>query len=195
MANKAVVASVVVLVLLAGAFLAYYENTSGELAMGTRRVSSLQSALSSLQGIPPTTVTKTSLVITTYYVTSTVISTATVTKTPSLWWNQSLFLSVHTGCPNNTSEASCWTLNASLAIIFNCATAAATPEGCTETLPGAGFHSNYTISIWYPYHSNMSSTLNCAYSIPIDGVDHNQAYCVSLNRQSFIVTLIAPLTP
>jgi hypothetical protein len=136
-----------------------------------------------------------SITTTEFYTTSV---TTTATTTPVIPWNTSLYLSIPTSCPSPGGKAECWSLNYSLAIVFNCAAAAAVSQGCTETVNGSGStHPSYSITIWYPYAyaSQPPNPFNCAYSVPVDSISQNLAYCISLNKASFILSLPGPMVP
>jgi hypothetical protein len=199
------VASLIMIIALAGgAAGVYYQSTSVTLLNQASSISSLRSQVSSLENVPNVTTTSTSIVSFTFTETKTSLSTTTaysttsltttVTLTPNILWNTSLYLSISAGCPG-PGKAECWTFNYSLAIVFNCAAAAATTQGCAKVVNGTSSHPSYNITIWYPYVSQPPSALNCAYSVPVDNFDHALAYCISLNRASFIVTLPGLIPP
>jgi hypothetical protein len=201
LSTKASLVSMATLAVLASGFAVYYLNTSGEVANWATSNSSLQSQVSSLRDIPPVTKTETSVVTITSVVTTTYYSTislsTTVTTIPAIPWNNSIYLSINTACTNE-EKAECWSSNYSLAIVFSCAAAAAAPQGCTATLNGSGSaYPRYSITIWFPYvqQSQPPNPFNCEYSVPVDGISQNLAYCISLNSMSFILSLPQPITP
>ncbi|HUK80865.1 MAG TPA: hypothetical protein VLU91_09445 [Nitrososphaerales archaeon] len=206
--TKTLVFGIAFLLLLGVAFGVYYQSVAGSLSNQNQSISSLWSQVNSLQNLPPTTVTSTLTAISTLIETTSSVSTTTrsfttsftttVATTSTIPWNSSYYLSVPAGCPNSGGKAECWTLNYSLAIAFDCAAVAATTQGCTETVNGSGpTHPSYNITIWYPYVyvSQPPNPFNCAYSVPVDNIDHNLAYCISLNRASFIISLPGPIVP
>jgi hypothetical protein len=88
------------------------------------------------------------------------------------------------------------------AVVFDCASAAATPQGCMKTVTFKGTsNQTYTVKVWLPY-LNASAGIpweNCRYavtSVPIRGSQAPvYAYCISLNSTSFLVALPRPPPP
>jgi hypothetical protein len=111
-------------------------------------------------------------------------------------FNSSVYLSSEVGsCRGPAGYAPCFGDALSQAEVFNCASAASLPSGCTQRVmsssnPQVGFQ----ITIWYPYvgHSNESSWANCIYTDSGDPGQYYAAYCVSISSTSFIVTEPAP---
>ncbi len=115
-------------------------------------------------------------------------------RSSSVPWNSSYYLSTNPGC-SGPSYGPCFSPNLSEAVVFKCASTAATPQGCTkqvnssETAPRS-----YVMTIWYPYvnHADEPSWANCKYSVPAVGPQIFVAYCISVSGNSFIVSIEAP---
>jgi hypothetical protein len=78
--------------------------------------------------------------------------------------------------------------------VFNCASSAATSEGCTQKVTStlAPFPS-YTINIRYPFtNATTPSWANCLWTVPGASPGQGYAYCVSLNSTSFVIGIQAP---
>jgi len=84
--------------------------------------------------------------------------------------------------------------NLTQVVVFDCASEAAMPQGCTQ-LVNASLLSEYQVTIWYPYSGSQAqgwpSWANCAFSSPHAGTDV-PAYCISLGTNGFIVAVQEP---
>lgn len=100
------------------------------------------------------------------------------------------FLANGGGCAENNNPAPCTTSEFSQAFIFNCASQAATPSGCTTQVPSSGpWGSSYTITVRYPYTGQPGepATDNCMFSVPgVTGSPY--AYCFMVNATSFALS-------
>jgi hypothetical protein len=129
------------------------------------------------------------------------LDSATVTETttinyPSIPFNSSVFLSSDVGqCRGPSGYTPCFGGNFSQAELFNCASAAAMPSGCTQlVVSSSNPENNYQITIWYPYvgHNNEPLWANCNYTDSGDPGHYYSAYCISITSTAFIVTEPAP---
>lgn len=122
------------------------------------------------------------------------IQSVTVTETETL--NFVYYLSPSVVCGDSGSGL-CFGGNFSEAIVFNCASAAASRTGCSRQV-GSSYQIaigyGYQITIWYPYapHSGEPSWANCMYEYSGDAGQHHYGYCISTNSTAFIVTEPAP---
>ncbi|HMK82503.1 MAG TPA: hypothetical protein VK503_02175 [Candidatus Bathyarchaeia archaeon] len=111
-------------------------------------------------------------------------------------FNSTLYLSSDVGsCRGPAGYVPCFGGSFSQARLFNCATAAASPSGCTQLVVSSSNPQNsFQITIWYPYvgHSNEPSWANCIYTDSGDPGQYYGAYCVSVSSTEFIVTEPAP---
>lgn len=126
-----------------------------------------------------------------------VIVTETMTiNLSSIPFNSSVYLSSDVGsCRGPAGYAPCFGGDLSQAEVFNCASAAASPSGCTQRVVSSSNPQNsYQITIWYPYvgHSNESSWANSVYTDSGDPGQYYDAYCISISSTAFIVTEPAP---
>ena len=75
--------------------------------------------------------------------------------------------------------------------VFDCAAAAATPQGCTAQVNITGTtNESYTIMIWYPYDSGDPGQ-NCYWTQILPGqpiFEQINAYCIPVNSTAFIVS-------
>lgn len=107
------------------------------------------------------------------------------------------FLSSTGGC----SPGPCAGFRLSDAIVFNCASAAATPTGCSATYSEGVRYSaapivNYTVTVWYPSYNqpNEPASANCEYEVsPVGALMKPDAppsfgYCLMINSTSFVVS-------
>ena len=204
--NRTVVGAVAVVAILVGAGVGFLAGSANE-----RTVTSTTSAVSTVVFTSATTLTLTSTMATPS--TSTVTERQTGAGTPvgvgSRWYGL-MFMGNETGCavstdpPTTWYETPCFGSNAD-EIVFNCAAAAATTQGCTRrfnvtgvvepTPSGPGY---FVVTIWYPYvNASVYPGVNCKYTVPSvptppgpEGPGY--AYCISVNATSFIVAVQAP---
>lgn len=99
------------------------------------------------------------------------------------------------GCFENEYPVPCTVTDFSDAMIFNCASAAATSSGCT--LQGnigpnhpSNMLSNYTITVWYPdvNQTNEPAHDNCMFSVKGDTTTPF-GYCFMVNSTAFVISL------
>ncbi|MGI0090502.1 MAG: hypothetical protein ACREBS_02215 [Nitrososphaerales archaeon] len=93
------------------------------------------------------------------------------------------------GCTVNSIPTPCISHEFSSAIIFNCASQAATSSGCVDRLSsGMG---NYTITVWYPYvnHANEPAGANCWYNEE-GNPSPPYGYCFLTNSTTFVYSPI-----
>ena len=114
----------------------------------------------------------------------------------SIPFSSSVYLSSDVGsCRGPAGYAPCFGGYFNQTEVFNCASAAASPSGCTQLVVGSSEpHNSYQITIRYPYigHSNESSWANCIYTDSGDAGQYFGAYCISISSTAFIVTEPAP---
>ena len=141
-----------------------------------------------------------------YTITSTAIRTETSTTTETVTTGTVVpfygldFLSAAPGCAIEygaySYAAPCFS---STPHIFDCATAAATPQGCTQLIHITGApNQNFTVTVWYPLAVNSGvPSQNCKWiqtNLPTppgpDGPYYD--YCFYINSTSFLVAMPAP---
>jgi hypothetical protein len=99
------------------------------------------------------------------------------------------------GCYENSDPVPCITSTLSGAIIFNCASAAATSAGCAWQVSTGMTAStqfpvqNYTITVWYPYinEPNEPSYANCMFSVNGDTTSP-YGHCFLVNSTAFALS-------
>jgi len=163
--------------------------------------------------IDSTTLTQTTT--TAFVVTSTAtlvrVTTAISTVAAGNQWYGLIYLDNESNCavstdpPTTWYEIPCLGFNAD-PVVFNCAAAAASPEGCTlrvnttgEYTPQPSGPNYFTVTIWYPYVNDTAGYpgVNCKYIVPSVPTPPGPqgpyyGYCISLNSTAFIVTQRAP---
>ena len=103
-------------------------------------------------------------------------------------------LSAVGACKGSAGYIPCFGGNISQAEVFNCASAAASQAGCTETVASASKSSvSYRITVWFPYvgRSNEPGWANATYE---SSGEPNQKYfvaCISTNSTAFLVAELA----
>lgn len=104
------------------------------------------------------------------------------------------FLSAAGICTQRGGYAPCWGGDA---YVFDCASSAATSQGCTQRVTSAKApYPSYTINIRYPFTNQTEpSWANCLWTV--HGITHGQgyAYCISVNSTSFVVGEQPPAHP
>lgn len=88
------------------------------------------------------------------------------------------------GCTAGGVPEPCTSTYFSDAVIFNCASEAATSSGCVKHLTsGVG---NYSITIWYPYvnQTGEPQISNCKWSE--QGITFSYGYCFLINSTAFV---------
>lgn len=95
-----------------------------------------------------------------------------------------LYITSVAGCSLNGNPWPCTTDYLSGAVVFNCASEAATTSGCTQHVLPAG----YTITIWYPYNDQPNEPLgaNCKASVVGNGAYPYFGGCISINSTAFV---------
>jgi len=135
--------------------------------------------------------------------TSTITTTMTISGTEFLPANMTLeYLSASGSCFGPGGYEPCWDSGYNVsAYVFNCGSAAATPQGCAQqvisTLIPAAV---YTINIRYPFSNQTTqeinqivpSLVNCLWSVQGDVPLQGYAHCISLTSTSFIMGEQAP---
>jgi hypothetical protein len=75
------------------------------------------------------------------------------------------------------------------AVIFNCASAAATPSGCqTTVISPEDTTYNFDMTIWYPCADAAAATTNCCFLPKIGYSTPFYGWCASTDTGSFIIT-------
>jgi hypothetical protein len=126
--------------------------------------------------------------VTTSTTTTTTIQTDTTTTTRTIIQSNVstgswMFLSVSGNCTGPCFGGD--------AYVFNCASAAATSQGCTTSTTGP--YPSYVMNIKYPFANQTEpSWANCLWTV--QGITQGQgyAYCISINSTSFIMGEQAP---
>jgi hypothetical protein len=73
------------------------------------------------------------------------------------------------------------------AFVFNCASQASTPAGCTTTVTGSDPGFNYGVTVWYPCKNQTRTDTNCCF-LPKVGYDTPfEEWCISIGSNSFII--------
>ena len=122
--------------------------------------------------------------------TSTITTTDTTIQTSfsAISW---IFLSASSYATGPGGYAPSWGGNAYL---FNCASAAATPQGCTQQVTSTlAPYPSYVINIKYPFaNQSVPSWANCLWTVQGITPGQDYAYCISVNSASFIMGEQAP---
>jgi hypothetical protein len=142
--------------------------------------------------------------------TQTSTSTSTTTETVAGQWYGLNFMGNESNCavstdpPTTWYETPCFGSNAD-AVVFNCAVAANTSQGCTKRINTTGQFTPkpsgpdyFSVTVWYPYiNYTVFPGANCKYTVPSvptppgpEGPAY--AYCISLNSTAFIIAEQAP---
>jgi len=133
--------------------------------------------------------------------TETQTSTTTDTVVNTIPWYGLAYLGSLPGCSvsyGSTSYPGACFSPKSDPVLFNCAAAAASSQGCTQQITITGSSKlNFTITVWYPYtnYNGEQPWQNCKYVEPLptppgpDGPYY--AYCISVNSTAFLVALPA----
>lgn len=102
------------------------------------------------------------------------------------------FLSSAPGC----SPGPCGGQRFSDAMVFGCASAAATPAGCQEQYDSGSPRGNYTVTVWYPSYNrtNEPAWANCEFQVWPTGdllspdIPPSPGYCLMVGSTSFVVS-------
>ena len=202
-----VVASVVTVAILIGAgagFLVGTVNGRTVTSVSTRTFVSSTTVVS--QG------TSTATLIRTTTSTVTVGATTSTVTVAERWWGLNFMVNasscaVSTDPPTTWYESPCFGVetNGTSVVVFNCAAAAATKQGCTQRVnttgqgapQPAGPH-YFAVTVWYPYiNYSLYPGVNCRFTEPSVPAPPGPgppiyAYCISFNSTSFIVAEQAP---
>jgi hypothetical protein len=83
------------------------------------------------------------------------------------------------------------------AVVFDCASQAATAAGCTTTVtsPNEPSTCNYQMTIWYPCPNSASADTNCCYLPAVGYPQPFNAWCSSTGSNSFIISQEMSLQP
>jgi hypothetical protein len=92
--------------------------------------------------------------------------------------------------------APCFGANINDAVVFNCATEAATATGCkTSVVSPTNTKYNYDVTIWYPKYNSSMPNSNCALQ-PSFGYDKPfHVWCISITQNAFIVAQQIQMEP
>jgi len=149
---------------------------------------------------PTTTTTITSSTATMTTVTATSVPSSSSSFSSSMWANL-VYMSANPGCSVGSGStyypAPCF--SPSDGYVFDCASAAATAQGCTRTIYVTGEpDQNFTVTVWFPYTnpaSGMQPPQNCKWtqSVPAPvGSQTYYAYCIPFGSSSFLISIPAP---
>lgn len=94
-------------------------------------------------------------------------------------------------CMAGGQLAPCWGSNNPYT--FDCLSAAATPQGCTQQVTNPLANQSYVITVFYPF-SNQTEPLwaNCWWTVQGEIGEQGYAYCNPVNSTSFIIGIPAP---
>jgi hypothetical protein len=83
------------------------------------------------------------------------------------------------------------------AVVFDCASNAATAAGCTTTVtsPNEPSTCSYQMTIWYPCPSSASADTNCCYLPAVGYTQPFNAWCSSTGSNSFMISQEISLQP
>ena len=98
--------------------------------------------------------------------------------------------------PDNSCLGPCFGGNLSIAVVFDCAAAAATSSGCHTTVKSPSVHQYaYNITIWYPRTNQSTPIWNCEYQ-PDNGAYTTPlpAWCSARGSNTFVISE-PPLPP
>jgi hypothetical protein len=120
-------------------------------------------------------------------------STTTETVNNPIPWYGLVYLSAQPGCTVSSGIVSypCPASSRVDPYVFDCAAAAATPQGCTEQVNITGTtNESFTITIHYPSAGGQPGQ-NCNYvqilPPPFES-EPNNAYCIPINSTSFLIS-------
>ena len=83
--------------------------------------------------------------------------------------------------------APCFGDNIDEAVVFNCASQAATPAGCTTTVVSSDTAYNYDLTVWYPCPNQTPADTNCCFLPALGYPDPFNDWCISIGSNSFII--------
>jgi hypothetical protein len=98
-----------------------------------------------------------------------------------------IYLSAGGFCSGPGGYEPCW--GGTDAYVFDCASSAATPEGCTQIVTSTlAPYPSYTIDIRYPFTNQTTpSWANCLWTVAGVTPGQGYAYCISVNSTSFVI--------
>ena len=127
-----------------------------------------------------------------------VTSSSTTTETITI---ATEYLSNHCVAPGGaTYVGPCYSTSIGDAAVFNCAAAAATPEGCTQRVFINGSSTaSFVVRVNYPVSNIENGSLgdNCELSIlyPSGTAGPGAAYCIPLNSTAFYISELQVVSP
>ena len=83
--------------------------------------------------------------------------------------------------------APCFGDNIDEAVVFNCASQASTPAGCTTTVVSSDPSYNYDLTVWYPCPNQTPADTNCCFLPALGYPDPFYDWCISIGSDSFII--------
>lgn len=83
--------------------------------------------------------------------------------------------------------APCFGNNIDDAVVFNCASEAATPAGCTTTVVSSDTSYNYDLTLWYPCPNPTPTDTNCCFLPSVGYSTPLNDWCISIGSNSFII--------
>jgi hypothetical protein len=204
----AAVAGMLIVALLVGAGVGYLYGNGNERTVTS--VSTSAGPTTIRTSATTLTLTLTSTTVSSHTSISYIVQTTTQTVGGASKWNGLVWLSNESNCAVSTSppttwyEVPCFGIDTN-PVIFNCAVAAATPQGCTQRInttgpppPQPSGPNYFVVTIWYPYiNYTVYPGLNCRYSVPSvptppGPYGPSYAYCIPINATAFIVAQQAP---
>ena len=186
--SRSPLAVLILLLFAVGGFGIYYLDTTSTLTNQSQTISSLEHSFSSLIANPPVATTLTTTIVSSFISTQTVTIASTVALAQYLglpWNSPTWFL----GATSTVHGGPALVANLTQATVFDCASEAATANGCTREVNG------YPVTVWYPYSPGQSqpwpSWPNCAFN-QMRGGTNFPAYCVMLGPNDFVVAVPQP---
>jgi hypothetical protein len=194
----AIAMSIIIVVLIG--LLAFTEVTPTATHTITATSTQTTTVVSHRNNTLTTTLTQTTTIVSQRNNTLTTTSTQTMTvvsqrnstvTTTVLYTLNFYYLTTSSGCAAGGKPAPCWGTGG--IYDFNCLSAAATQQGCTQLVQTDSPGWNYTINIRYPFSNQTEpSWANCLWTIQGEIPGQGYAYCSLINSTSFTIATPAP---
>ncbi len=81
----------------------------------------------------------------------------------------------------------CFGKNIDDAAVFDCASQASTPAGCTTTVVSSNTAYNYDVTVWYPCTNQTPANTNCCFLPAVGNPSPLDGWCISIGSNSFII--------
>ena len=139
------------------------------------------------------TTTSTWTITTTSTVATTTTSFITINPGGPPPYANPIYLGANAGPGYSCGPGPCFGGNITMGYVFNCATEAATPAGCTTTVVTAYDPVwNYNMTIWYPAANDTNPLTNCRLLPAPDYPNTLQAWCQAVGWNSFVIASQPP---